>query len=221
MSTTPTHQKPQVTQKPTITPKQGQKVTGSSLPVKQTVQFKNKQQQQVVQKKNLTKVVGLSSKPSSPTLSSVAHKLNSSGVTITKPTTNPPTHVTKPIPKPQARNTPSPVVRSSLPQGISITKQPKNPNLAKKFPHLNITNVDQPPSTSLQSRPAGPSSMSPKPGLTVKPSSQLLKPAASLAQTQKTLNQKQPAAAAADAKNKLALFKAQVSARHDLVNIIL
>jgi hypothetical protein len=214
MSTTPTQQKPQVTLKPNITPKQGQKVTASSLPVKQTVQFKNKQQQQqVVQKKNLTKVVGLSSKPSSPTLSSVAHKLNSSGVTITKPTTNPPTQVTKPIPsipKPQARNTPSPVVRSSLPQGISITKQPKNPNLAKKFPHLNITNVDQPPSTSLQSRPAGPSSMSPKPGLTVKPSSQLLKPAASLAQTQKTINQKQPAAA--DAKNKLALFKAQVSA---------
>ena len=164
MSTTPTYQKPQVTQKPNITPKQGQKVTASSLPVKQTVQFKNKlQQQQVVQKKNLTKVVGLSSKPSSPTLSSVAHKLNSSGVTITKPTTQ----VTKPspsLPKPQARNTPSPVVRSSLPQGISITKQPKNPNLAKKFPHLNITNVDQPPTTSLQSKPAGPSSMSPKPG---------------------------------------------------------
>jgi hypothetical protein len=191
--------------------------------VKQTVQFKNKQQQQMVQKKNLTKVVGLSSKSSSPTLSSVAHKLNSSGVTITKPTTNLPTQVSKPspsIPKPQARNTPSPVVRSSLPQGISITKQPKNPNLAKKFPHLNITNVDQPPTTSLQSKPAGPSSMSPKPGLTVKPSSQLLKPAASLAQTQKTLHQKQPAAAAADAKNKLALFKAQVSARHDLLNII-
>eukprot|EP00090_Calanus_glacialis_P013101 TRINITY_DN21726_c0_g1_i3.p1 TRINITY_DN21726_c0_g1~~TRINITY_DN21726_c0_g1_i3.p1 ORF type:complete len:2006 (+),score=827.87 TRINITY_DN21726_c0_g1_i3:94-6111(+) len=212
LSTTPTHQKPQVSQKPNITPKQGQKVTASSLPVKQTVQFKNKlQQQQVVQKKNLTKVVGLSSKPSSPTLSSVAHKLNSSGVTITKPTTNPPTQVTKPspsIPKAQARNTPSPVVRSSLPQGISITKQPKNPNLAKKFPHLNITNVDQPPTTSLQSKSAGPSSMSPKPGLTVKPSSQLLKPAASLAQIQKTQHQKQPAAA--DAKNKLALFKAQM-----------
>ena len=137
MSTTPTYQKPQVTQKPNITPKQGQKVTASSLPVKQTVQFKTKQQQQVVQKKNLTKVVGLSSKPSSPTLSSVAHKLNSSGVTITKPTTNPPTHVSKPspsIPKAQSRNAPSPVVRSSLPQGIIITKQPKIPTLPRSSP---------------------------------------------------------------------------------------
>merc|ERR1711892_431863 len=119
--TSSTHQKIPVTQKQSVAPKQGQKVPTSSLPIKQTVQFKNKQQQQVVQKKNLTKVVGLSSKPSSPTLSSVAQKLNSSGVTISKPATIT-SQVSKPnpsIPKPQARNTPSPVVRSSIPQGIS------------------------------------------------------------------------------------------------------
>eukprot|EP00092_Neocalanus_flemingeri_P102381 GFUD01130954.1.p1 GENE.GFUD01130954.1~~GFUD01130954.1.p1 ORF type:complete len:1019 (-),score=378.47 GFUD01130954.1:242-3052(-) len=212
MTTTSTHQKTSITQKTNQTPKQGQK-TPISLPVKQTVQFKTKQQQQMqaVQKKNLTKVVGLSSKSSSPTLSSVAHKLSSSGVTISKPTTGPVQITgTKPIssiPKPQARNTPSPVVRSSLPQGISITKQPKNPNLAKKFPHLNITSLDQTTTSTLQSRP----SVSPKPGLSVKPSSQLLKPAAAqagmagMSQAQKTQNQKN-----SDAKNKLALFKAQM-----------
>jgi len=206
--TSSAHQKTPVTQKQSVTPKQGQKVPTSSLPIKQTVQFKNKQQQQqVVQKKNLTKVVGLSSKPSSPTLSSVAQKLNSSGVTISKPATIT-SQVSKPnpsIPKPQARNTPSPVVRSSIPQGISITKQAKNPNLAKKFPHLNITNVDESPTTSLHSMPSG-SSISPKPGLTVKPSSQLLKPHVTQASMPKTQNQK----SAVDAKNKLALFKAQM-----------
>ena len=208
MTTTSTQQKTSITQKSNQNPKQGQKVAPATLPVKQTVQFKNKQQQQqTVQKKNLTKVAGLSSKSSSPTLTSVAHKLSSSGVTISKPSTG-----TKPIssiPKPQARNTPSPVVRSSIPQGISITKQPKDPNLAKKFPHLNITNVDQTTSTTtLQVKSTGTASVSPKPGLSVKPSSQLLKPAAALAgmsQAQKAQNLKNT-----DAKNKLALFKAQV-----------
>merc|ERR1719186_10310 len=126
---------------------------------------------------------------------------------ISKPSTAP-----KPIssiPKPQARNTPSPVVRSSIPQGISITKQPKDPNLAKKFPHLNITNVDQTTSTTtLQVKSTGTASVSPKPGLSVKPSSQLLKPAAAMAgmsQAQKAQNLKNT-----DAKNKLALFKAQM-----------
>merc|ERR1719154_71944 len=218
MTSTSTQQKASITQKATITqktnqiPKQGQKVQPGSLPVKQTVQFKSKQQQQVVQKKNLSKVVGLSSKPSSPTISSVAQKLGSSGVTISKPgtTTIQPTS-SKPSssnPKAQARNTPSPVVRSSIPQGISITKQPKNPNLSKKFPHLNITSIDQTPTSNLQVKSSMTASVSPKPGLSVKPSSQLLKPAAALAgmsQAQKAQNQKN-----ADAKNKLAQFKAQM-----------
>lgn len=219
MTTTSTQQKASITQKATITqktnqtPKQGQKVIPGSIPVKQTVQFKSKQQQQqqLIQKKNLTKVVGLSSKPSSPTLNSVAHKLSSSGVTISKPATTPIQTASRPIssiPKAQARNTPSPVVRSSLPQGISIIKQPKNPNLSKKFPHLNITSVDQNPISTLQAKSSMTASVSPKPGLTVKPSSQLLKPAAAMAgmsQAQKTQNLKN-----ADAKNKLALFKAQM-----------
>merc|ERR1712025_1406342 len=210
--TTPAQQKAPVTQKQNATSsKQGQKMSTSSttLPIKQTVQFKNKpQQHQVVQKKNLNKVVGLSSKPSSP-LSSVAQKLNSSGVTISKPTSNsniPQTTKPSPsIPKPQARNSPSPVVRP-IPQGISITKQPKNQNLAKKFPHLNITNVDEPPSTTLQAKPSRSSAVTAKPGLTVKPSSQLLKPHVAQATMGKTQNQKP----ALDAKNKLALFKAQM-----------
>ena len=170
---TNTQQKVSVAQKQSV-------MSTTSLPVKQTIKFKNKQQQQqVVQKKNLNKVMGLSSKPSSPNLSSVAHKLNSSGVTISKPTTNTTTQASKPspsIPKPQARNSPSPVVRSNIPQGISITKQPKNQNLAKKFPHLNITNVEESPSTTLQPKPG----VSTKPNLTVNPSSQLLKPHVSL-----------------------------------------
>ena len=205
---TNTQQKVSVAQKQSvITPKQGQKMATTSLPVKQTIQFKNKQQQQqVVQKKNLNKVMGVSSKPSSPNLSSVAHKLNSSGVTISKPTTNTTSQASKPSPS-IPRNSPSPVVRSNIPQGISITKQPKNQNLAKKFPHLNITNVEESPSTSLQPKP-GVSSVSTKPNLTVKPSSQLLKPHVAQAHMgAKTQNQK---AASADAKNKLALFKAQV-----------
>merc|ERR1719427_1368189 len=219
MTSTSNQSKTTMAHKTNQLPKQqGQKVTTGSIPVKQTVQFKNKQQHQqpAVLKKNITKVVGLSSKPASPsptpTLSSVAQKLSGSGVTISKPSTGSIQTSNKPspsMPKSQARNTPSPVVRPSLPQCISITKQPKDPNLAKKFPHLNITNVDQTTSTTtLQVKSTGTASVSPKPGLSVKPSSQLLKPAAALAgmsQAQKVQNLKNT-----EAKNKLALFKAQM-----------
>merc|ERR1712013_660585 len=167
-------------------------------------------QQQMVQKKNLNKVVGLSSKPSSPIISSVAQKLNSSGVTISKPPSSIAPHTSKAspsIPKPQARNSPSPVVRPNIPQGISITKQPKNQNLAKKFPHLNITNVEEPPSNTHQSKPTGSSPSTIKPGLSVKPSSQLLKPHAA---AQANIAKAQTPKSSIDAKNKLALFKAQM-----------
>jgi len=188
--------------------KQAQKVTSSAPPVKQSVQFKSKQQPHAqTQKKNLNKVVGLSSKPANPSLTSVANKLSGVGVTISKPSNiNPSSKQGPSTPKQQARNTPSPAVRSNIPQGISVTKQPKNQNLAKKFPHLNITSVDQTSSVSLQSKSTGPAS---KPGLSVKPNSQLLKPAAALAnmnQAPKVQSQK----AVTDAKNKLAAFKAQV-----------
>jgi len=212
-TTTSPQQKAQVAQKQNMASKQGQKVSSSasSLPIKQTVQFKNKQQQQqMVQKKNLNKVVGLSSKPSSPIISSVAQKLNSSGVTISKPPSSIAPHTSKAspsIPKPQARNSPSPVVRPNIPQGISITKQPKNQNLAKKFPHLNITNVEEPPSNTLQSKPTGSSPSTIKPGLSVKPSSQLLKPHAA---AQANIAKAQTPKSSIDAKNKLALFKAQM-----------
>jgi len=198
-------------QKPSTGLKQAQKVASSAPPVKQSVQFKSKQQAHAqTQKKNLNKVVGLSSKPASQSLTSVANKLCGAGVTITKPNNiNPSSKQGPSTPKQQARNTPSPAVRSNIPQGISVTKQPKNQNLAKKFPHLNITSVDQSSSVSLQSKPAGPASTVSKPGLSVKPNSQLLKPAAALAnmnQTPKAQSQK----SVTDAKNKLAAFKAQM-----------
>merc|ERR1719427_625543 len=224
MTSTSNQSKTTMAHKTNQLPKQqGQKVTTGSIPVKQTVQFKNKQQHQqpAVLKKNINKVVSLSSKPASPsptpTLSSVAQKLSGSGVTISKPSTGSIQTSNKPspsLPKSQARNTPSPVVRPSLPQCISITKQPKDPNLAKKFPHLNITNVDQTSSTNLTTKSSMTTSMVTKPSLTVKPSSQLLKPAAAMATGMRPAQNIKKN----DAKNQLALFKAQMKKTLNIPN---
>ena len=103
---------------------------------------------------------------------------------------------------------------SSIASGGQNTKAAAKDNkqqMTQKFPHLNITQMSTSPSAS-------PSGSSPKPLLSVKPSSQLLKPGA-------MTNMSSSAAAAAgnskhgantskmtpaDAKNKLAMFKAQV-----------
>ena len=165
--------------------------------VKQTVQFKGKQQLQAgqLQKKTVQKVVG--QQPASPGLSAVTAKLSNAGVTLSKPAgcaaAGP------------ARNTPSPARSSAL---------SKDSQLAKKFPHLNITSVPDRagspsrPGTAKQQSPAPPA----KPTLSVKPNSQLLKPGAPAmtASTATTTASSSVAQKPQDAKSKLALFRAQM-----------
>ena len=162
----------------------------STTTVKQTAQFKAKAKgpgQTAATKKTVAKVLstGPTKTSSSPSLSSVAAKLSSSGVTLTKP-----------------------------------VAQESQQSMAKKFPFLNITPVGASSSSSTSAS---------KPLLTVKPNSQLLKPGAGAGNKgqvnivstsggasagppknnpSKAPPSKQPAG---DAKNKLALFKAQVN----------
>merc|ERR1712025_113951 len=164
-----------------------------------------------------------SSKPTSSSmitsgsLSSVAAKLSNSGVTLSKPTSSGDKSSS-------VRNTPSPVVvgkpvSSSQTQGTKMTKD-NSQQMSKKFPYLNISQVPE-GSTSTTKISSG--SGSPKPLLSVKPSSQLLKPGAmtNLSATAANKPAGSPTAAGAaaklatkmantDARNKLAMFKAQM-----------
>jgi len=216
-----------------------------TLGVKQTVGFKAKPTTQMPAqvKKSTLKMLQEIKAGTNPgasdtvgaNLNSVAHKLSSAGVTISKPAPAPvarsiPSTAARNTPSPQARtatsqpvkvNNPSPLVRTSLPQGVSITKQPTNHSMNKKFPHLNISNVDQNNTTIVKSSPStvikpsiskvqpasGAGSSNNKTAISVKPNATLLKPAAAV-----TANQSQQAAKQSqmDAKSKLALFKAQM-----------
>ena len=159
-----------------------------------------------------------SSMITSGSLSSVAAKLSNSGVTLSKPTSSGDKSSS-------VRNTPSPVVvgkpvSSSQTQGTKMTKD-NSQQMSKKFPYLNISQVPE-GSTSTTKTSSG--SGSPKPLLSVKPSSQLLKPGAmtNLSATAANKPAGSPTAAGAaaklatkmantDARNKLAMFKAQVN----------
>jgi len=218
------------------------------LSVKQTTQFKAKAQQgpsAAITKKNVSKVVNLTGTKTAPSpkqpqqasknigaaakpspsmtnqaLSNVAAKLSNSGVTLSKPVSR---NSPSPVIRAQPANT-SPVVRPQTSQtSVAKTSKDNSQNMSKKFPYLNISQV---PETS------GSKS---KPLLSVKPSSQLLKPGAmtnlSTGAATKSSNQNNkssPATGAAkqtaavnvnkntskmsniDARNKLALFKAQM-----------
>merc|ERR1712055_396111 len=110
-----------------------------------------------------------SSGPSS--MSSTMQKLSSSGVTLSKPSGS--------------------AMPRNLPQGVSVTsKAPSSPDLAKKFPHLNITNLAE----NSQAAKSGPSvgrgagrgggGVRPMGSLQVKSPAQLLRPAAAAAASQ-------------------------------------
>ena len=231
------------------------------LPVKQTAQFKAKQQTNTsaaAVKKSVSKVMNLTgstkpsaasatastaklnisqppaSKPASASkappatigtasLTSVAAKLSHSGVTLSKPDKIPtgtgsarlgnsscgnyPCSILHFIP----RNSPSPVVVGKSSSAASGQSKDNPQQMSKKFPYLNITQLSTSPSSS------------PKPLLSVKPSSQLLKPGAMTNMSSSKAASNAAAAAGnskhgantskmtpADAKNKLAMFKAQV-----------
>ena len=226
--------------------------TTKTMPAKQTAQFKAKQQTASAgaAKKTVSKVMSLTGTKTSPmtsgvkqpalpmskttpvstskptsssmitsgSLSSVAAKLSNSGVTLSKPTSSGDKSSS-------VRNTPSPVVvgkpvSSSQTQGTKMTKD-NSQQMSKKFPYLNISQVPE-GSTSTTKTSSG--SGSPKPLLSVKPSSQLLKPGAmtNLSATAANKPAGSPTAAGAaaklatkmantDARNKLAMFKAQVN----------
>ena len=176
-----------------------------TLPVKQTTQFKAKQQTSGASRTVPVMKPGLPSSASSIKNQNLKAKLSQTGVTLSKADK-------------QAlggpRNSPSPVV-SGKPSSASSGQPAKAPGkdvsqqISKKFPpYLNISQV---PSSSAPT----PSGASTSPLVSVKPSSQLLKPGA-LTNMSKTVasvavpGAKQAVNTHADAKNKLAMFKAQV-----------
>merc|ERR1719319_1061273 len=197
-------------------------------PVKQTVSFKPRMPQAPVVRRHTAKPVqrfpgatvtpvssstnspasSLSS-PSTSTLSSVTQKLSSSGVTLSKPG------------------------GGARPQGTSLaTSTPESPDLARKFPHLNITNVCE--ARGPQAARGPQEARGPRPqgsGIQVKSPAQLLKPVAAGPRPQQGKARPQgpqagggarPAGAspaggakpsAGEARNKLAEFKEQMKKR--------
>jgi len=141
-----------------------------------------------------------SSGPSS--MSSTMQKLSSSGVTLSKPSGS--------------------AMPRNLPQGVSVTsKAPSSPDLAKKFPHLNITNLAE----NSQAAKSGPGvgrgagrggGVRPMGSLQVKSPAQLLRPAAAAAAAQSQMRKPSPAGGQVRpqgnqaAKQKLAEFKEQM-----------
>ena len=167
------------------------KTKQTTASVKQTAQFKAKQTTgaQAAAKKTVNKVMNSATKntnnpqgPNNSSLSSVAAKLSTTGVTLSKP---------------------------------PVDKTKESQAMAKKFPYLNITPLSG----------SGSSQASTNQILTVKPNSKLLKPGASGGVKSQVniagvvtgkANTNTPKAGPAksgpaDAKNKLALFKAQVN----------
>merc|ERR1719341_830428 len=143
-----------------------------------------------------------SSGPSS--MSSTMQKLSSSGVTLSKPSGS--------------------AMPRNLPQGVSVTsKAPSSPDLAKKFPHLNITNLAE-NSQAAKSGPGtgrgagrGGGGVRPMGSLQVKSPAQLLRPAAAAAATQSQMRKPSPAGGQVRpqgsqqaAKQRLAEFKEQM-----------
>merc|ERR1719234_2759942 len=141
-----------------------------------------------------------SSGPSS--MSSTMQKLSSSGVTLSKPSGS--------------------AMPRNLPQGVSVTsnKAPSSPDLAKKFPHLNITNLAE---NAQAASKAGPSAgrgrgggVRPMGSLQVKSPAQLLRPAAAAATAQSQMRKPSPGGGQVRpqgnqaAKQKLAEFKEQM-----------
>merc|ERR1712112_789059 len=159
---------------------------------------------------NSTPKASSSSMISAGSLSSVAAKLSNSGVTLSKPAASGDKSSS-------VRNTPSPVVvgkpvSSSQTQGTKMTKD-NSQQMSKKFPYLNISQVPE-GSTSTTKTSSG--SGSPKPLLSVKPSSQLLKPGAMTNLSATAANKPAGSPAGAGAAAKLATKMANTDARNKL-----